>query len=104
MFFISGFSLIYINVKKLLRQHNFLLTIGSKRVNLCMNEWSPNLTINYLKQEGGSHDVDITLTGWLLNGDAWLQRGGEGGHESGKKWLYNLNCVINYVIHKRLSN
>ena len=32
---------------------------------------------------------------------------GEGwgdGEESGKKWLHNLNYVINYVIRKLLSN
>ena len=26
------------------------------------------------------------------------------GQESGKKWLHNLNYVINYVIFKLLSN
>ena len=31
--------------------------------------------------------------------------GGGGGHQkSGKKWLHNLNYVINYVIRKLLSN
>ena len=30
-------------------------------------------------------------------------RGG-GGQEFGKKWLHNLNDVINYVIRKLLSN
>ena len=28
--------------------------------------------------------------------------GGGGGQKSGKKWLHNLNYVINYVIHNAI--
>ena len=44
------------------------------------NEWNSNLAIHFLRGEGGSKDVNIILRwGWLLNGDSWLPRGGEGG-------------------------
>ena len=47
---------------------------------------------------------------WLLNDDAWLQRGKEGGGEGGggqeseKKWLHNKWMLPKHVIYKLLSN
>ena len=42
--------------------------------------------------------------GWLLNDDAWLQRGDVGGQGDGKKWLHNMWALANYVISKLLSS
>ena len=67
------------------------------------NEWSPNLTIHFLRGEEGSHDVDIVLGGVVTQWWCLITRG-EGDRESRKKWLHNLNYVINYVILKLFSN
>ena len=43
-----------------------------------------------VRGRGGGVKTMLTwyLEGWLINDDTWLQRG-EGGQESGKKWLHN---------------
>ena len=69
-----------------------------------LNGCSPNLTIQFLRGEGGSHDVDILLRGVVTQWWCLITKGGGGDQESGKKWLHNLNYVTNYVIRKLLSN
>ena len=54
------------------------------------NEWSPNLTIHFLRGEGGSHDVDIILGGVVTQWWCLITKGRRGGcQESGKKTKVN---------------
>ena len=57
------------------------------------NEWNLNLTIHFLRGKGGGgvggpHDADITLGGVVTKWWCLITKG-EGGQESGKKWLHN---------------
>ena len=76
-----------------------------------MNEaWIRQYVFLGEKGRGVSYDVEIELgrVVYLMMMLDYKERergmGGGGGQESGKKWLHNLNYVINYVIRKLLSN
>ena len=106
-FFISGFSLIYNNVKNCSDNIFFFKQL------LVQNELIFNLWIRWMRPE-----FDNTFShgkGWFtrcwhnIRRDGYLMmmldyERGRGGQKSEKKWLYNLNYVINYVICKLLSN
>ena len=71
-----------------------------------MNEaWIRQYVFLGEKGRGVSYDVEIELGGvvYLMMMLDYKERE-RGGQESGKKWLHNLNYVINYVIRKLLSN
>ena len=64
-----------------------------------MNEaWIRQYVFLGEKGRGVSYDVEIELGGVVYLMMILDYK------ESGKKWLHNLNYVINYVIRKLLSN